>query len=502
MANENKKINELVSIEEASAEVDARTARQADRETWQKTSLEADENTFELAEIGADTSVNAASNASANLSTSPSIKVLQKELHDRESMVERLQYDFEQVRAKWQGLQTELRSREVVSTRLQQDLRALTLQLAEAETALLQRDTTIEELKARERDQGRTIGNLEQLLDELRIAKANVESGDEITAARERLIEYEGAIAGLKAAFSGLQNQQQQTETYADKLRRELSDLRTESQSAVNERAALRVELRNAESTIASLEGRLLKASQAADEAQAALAMERSAHETEIRQLRFELAEAAETISESAEVSEQLASDLQSNRGDRLELEQRLSVAEQQGRDQVERLERELAQLRKTLAEYESQLASKSQTNQALMTELARRAQGDEQHIDDNVILGVSAPVDRVATGDRISRVLIGTIDNRELRFPLFKDRLTIGRTQQNDIYLKAQFISRRHAVIVSDGDRTRIIDWGSKNGVYINARRITEHFLQSGDKVTIGSVEFRYEEVPKRESS
>ena len=102
---------------------------------------------------------------------------------------------------------------------------------------------------------------------------------------------------------------------------------------------------------------------------------------------------------------------------------------------------------------------------------------------------------------DRTTRLLIGRIDDQLLRFPLFKDRLTIGRTQQNDIQLKAQYISRRHAVIETEGETTRVIDWGSKNGVYVNKKRITEHFLKSGDILTIGTAEFKYEERPKRDA-
>ena len=104
------------------------------------------------------------------------------------------------------------------------------------------------------------------------------------------------------------------------------------------------------------------------------------------------------------------------------------------------------------------------------------------------------------AGNERVTRLLIGRVDDQELRFPLFKNRLTIGRTQQNDIQLKAQYISRRHAVITTEGDAARVIDWGSKNGVYVNSRRVSEHFLKHGDIVTIGIAEFRYEELPKRD--
>ena len=105
------------------------------------------------------------------------------------------------------------------------------------------------------------------------------------------------------------------------------------------------------------------------------------------------------------------------------------------------------------------------------------------------------------AAKDRVTRVLIGSIDDQELRFPLFNDRLTIGRSEQNDIQLKVAHISRRHAVVVTEEGSTRVIDWGSKNGVFVNSKRITEHFLKNGDIVTVGTAEFRYEERPKRDA-
>jgi pSer/pThr/pTyr-binding forkhead associated (FHA) protein len=97
--------------------------------------------------------------------------------------------------------------------------------------------------------------------------------------------------------------------------------------------------------------------------------------------------------------------------------------------------------------------------------------------------------------------MLIGTVDDQVLRFPLFKDRLTIGRTKDNDIQIKAAYVSRRHAVIQTDGDTTRIIDWGSKNGIHINSTRVKEHCLNHGDTVTIGNARFRYEELKKRDT-
>jgi len=77
---------------------------------------------------------------------------------------------------------------------------------------------------------------------------------------------------------------------------------------------------------------------------------------------------------------------------------------------------------------------------------------------------------------------------------------LAIGRTANNDIQINASYISRRHAVIVTDEDSTRIVDWGSKNGVFVNSSQVTEQILRNGDVVTIGTADFKYEERPKRQ--
>ncbi|MDA0705610.1 MAG: FHA domain-containing protein [Proteobacteria bacterium] len=55
--------------------------------------------------------------------------------------------------------------------------------------------------------------------------------------------------------------------------------------------------------------------------------------------------------------------------------------------------------------------------------------------------------------------------------------------------------------MIVCEGGATRVIDWGSKNGVFVNAKRITEHFLKHGDVISVGTAEFRYEERAKRDT-
>jgi len=74
---------------------------------------------------------------------------------------------------------------------------------------------------------------------------------------------------------------------------------------------------------------------------------------------------------------------------------------------------------------------------------------------------------------------------------------LRIGRSTAADIVLDDSSVSRRHAVIVHRGGRTRILDDRSLNGVFVNGERVGEAVLSDGDGIAIGRVTARYHEVP-----
>ena len=47
--------------------------------------------------------------------------------------------------------------------------------------------------------------------------------------------------------------------------------------------------------------------------------------------------------------------------------------------------------------------------------------------------------------------------------------------------------VSRKHALLVRDGDEFRIEDQGSLNGTFVNRRRVESAQLSDGDEVQIG---------------
>ena len=293
------------------------------------------------------------------------------------------------------------------------------------------------------------------------------------------------------------------TEEYADSIRKQSHDLIEENTSAGREIESLSSRLTEGTERNAEVSKRLSTATSDIEELQSTLSQIQKRHEDEIRILRFELGDAQSTIIQTEELTTQIASDLVDARSFNAELERMLRDAEEQSSDQIDQLQRQVAQLTRKAGSFEQKLTAKSEAISVLLAELANKSDQDDsigeiegaiQDIDDRMS-------EHNISGDKVSRVLVGTVEDKMLRFPLFKNRLTIGRTDDNDIQIKAVYVSRRHAVIQTDGDVTRIIDWGSKNGIQVNSAKVTEHFLCHGDTLLIGNARFRYEERKKRDS-
>ena len=69
-----------------------------------------------------------------------------------------------------------------------------------------------------------------------------------------------------------------------------------------------------------------------------------------------------------------------------------------------------------------------------------------------------------------------------------------LGRGEENDIPLDDNNASRVHAEVVRDnGGRYVVRDLGSRNGIYVNRKKVPQAALANGDQITIGgtSVEF-----------
>ncbi|MBC7543538.1 MAG: FHA domain-containing protein [Candidatus Sericytochromatia bacterium] len=90
--------------------------------------------------------------------------------------------------------------------------------------------------------------------------------------------------------------------------------------------------------------------------------------------------------------------------------------------------------------------------------------------------------------------------------YPLSKEVCEIGRWDPDcDAYPEVDLsdddtdakVSRRHARIVKQGDVFLLIDWGSRNGTYVNGgtrlRTGTPHELKNGEEIALGNIVFTF---------
>lgn len=76
-------------------------------------------------------------------------------------------------------------------------------------------------------------------------------------------------------------------------------------------------------------------------------------------------------------------------------------------------------------------------------------------------------------------------------RYPLRQGETTIGRSPYCSVQLMSLQASREHAAISVAGDTATLSDLSSRNGTYLNGRKLTEPTrLLIGDKITIGGLE------------
>jgi Zn-dependent protease with chaperone function len=103
----------------------------------------------------------------------------------------------------------------------------------------------------------------------------------------------------------------------------------------------------------------------------------------------------------------------------------------------------------------------------------------DTDHLDDN------SPDPRMTLID---------VDSNSM-YVLRRFRTRIGRNQDNDIAIKSKRVSRYHAEIVREGDQVRLIDRQSRNGVWLNGKKVKETaVIKSGDLIRIGRQEFTFQ--------
>jgi pSer/pThr/pTyr-binding forkhead associated (FHA) protein len=76
----------------------------------------------------------------------------------------------------------------------------------------------------------------------------------------------------------------------------------------------------------------------------------------------------------------------------------------------------------------------------------------------------------------------------------LAKERTTIGRHRESDIFLEDLAVSRTHTTINRDPSGQYVLrDENSANGTLVNGQRVSEQVLRDGDEIQVGQTTLVY---------
>jgi putative secretion ATPase (PEP-CTERM system associated) len=78
--------------------------------------------------------------------------------------------------------------------------------------------------------------------------------------------------------------------------------------------------------------------------------------------------------------------------------------------------------------------------------------------------------------------------------------RVIVGRSPDNEIYIKSKFVSRHHAQLVSDDSGCVIEDLNSTNGVFLGEKQVKKYRLKDGDVVSLGVHDLVYRDLRSAE--
>ena len=81
--------------------------------------------------------------------------------------------------------------------------------------------------------------------------------------------------------------------------------------------------------------------------------------------------------------------------------------------------------------------------------------------------------------------------DGTQKPFPLPSNITVLGRRHDCDLCVPLTLVSRRHCKVSKDDNAVKIRDLNSRNGTFLNGKRIKETAVTAGDYISIGSLTF-----------
>jgi type II secretory pathway predicted ATPase ExeA len=379
---------------------------------------------------------------------------------------------------------------EKASTKLANDLEKERKAALSAQTATAKANTKLDELGTRKSKLQKRVDDLkaelkeakEEAVDSADIDKITAELKDEIDNKADELAELQGKLDSRDEAFAELDDQFKELhkECAALRLRAATRKPLEESVSVKDQLIAdLQAEVEANELKIKELESRNeeLESDEVEDEQAECIAT----LETELDEARQMLGLIQDELTGSSKKIEQAKAEMDDTPepGDQAE---EISM-EPEAEDQADESSTE--------PEAEDQADESS-------TELEAEDQADESpELKVQADETLDVPVPRYAAADSDGAISAFEVFKNGKSDQVFEiaagdSRIMIGRSEDSELCLKSEFVSRHHALIISSDDEIYIEDLNSFNGTLVNSDKITRHKLQLGDTITIGKYEIK----------
>lgn len=97
-------------------------------------------------------------------------------------------------------------------------------------------------------------------------------------------------------------------------------------------------------------------------------------------------------------------------------------------------------------------------------------------------ILDPNAPV-----ADDVPKIIVTSMGKTLQEIRLTEKRALIGRSDLSDVVIKDQFVSNQHALLIRDKNAVVLVDLKSRNGTYVNSRRVQSKVLLHDDIISLG---------------
>lgn len=116
----------------------------------------------------------------------------------------------------------------------------------------------------------------------------------------------------------------------------------------------------------------------------------------------------------------------------------------------------------------------------AMALSMVEQADGFPVRLDD--IIDPDAPVK-----DDTPKLIITLAGEAPREVRLTEKRALLGRSDLSDIVIRDQYVSNQHALLIRDENAVVLVDLKSRNGTFVNSRRVRSKVLLHDDIVSLG---------------